>query len=101
MTPAWYAVRNAADLPTPALLLHEERIGANLDAMLRIAGDPARLRPHVKTHKLPQLVARQVARGITRFKAATIAEADMTPGAGGIDILLAYQPVGPLIAGFL
>ncbi len=101
MTPAWYAVRNAADLPTPALLLHEERIGANLDAMLRIAGDPARLRPHVKTHKLPQLVARQVARGITRFKAATIAEADMTAGAGGIDILLAYQPVGPLIAGFL
>lgn len=101
MTPAWYAVGNASDIPSPALILHEERIGANLDTMLRIAGDPARLRPHVKTHKLPQLVARQVALGITRFKAATVDEADMTAAAGGRDILLAYQPVGPLIGEFI
>jgi D-serine deaminase-like pyridoxal phosphate-dependent protein len=36
--------------------------------------------------------------GITKFKAATIAEAEMTAAAGGADILLAYPVVGPTAA---
>jgi len=35
--------------------------------------------------------------GITKFKASTIAEVEMTAEAGGRDILLAIQPVGPQI----
>jgi D-serine deaminase-like pyridoxal phosphate-dependent protein len=35
---------------------------------------------------------------VTRFKCATIAEAEMTAQAGAPDVLLAYQPVGPNIA---
>jgi D-serine deaminase-like pyridoxal phosphate-dependent protein len=35
--------------------------------------------------------------GITRFKVATIAEAEMAAAAGAPDVLLAYQPVGPNI----
>jgi D-serine deaminase-like pyridoxal phosphate-dependent protein len=63
--------------------------------MLRLAGGPARLRPHIKTHKLPELVRRQLELGITKFKCATIAEAEMAATAGAVDLLLAYQPVGP------
>ena len=39
--------------------------------MLRIAGGPERLRPHIKTHKLPELVRRQVELGITKFNLET------------------------------
>src|SRR5579872_2715931 len=69
--------------------------------MVALAGDPARLRPHVKTHKLAQVTARQIAAGINKFKAATIAEAEMLGRAGAADILLAYQPVGPNVRRFL
>jgi len=66
--------------------------------MLRIAGGPGRLRPHLKTHKLPQCVALQVAAGIFKAKVATIAEAEMAAAEGVRDILLAMQPVGPQAA---
>ncbi len=39
--------------------------------------------------------------GITKFKTSTIAEAEMTASAGGKDILLAFQPVGPNIDRFI
>lgn len=95
VTLPWDALRNAGDLPSPALLIDEARMEANLAAMLRVAGDPARLRPHLKTHKLPQLVRRQAQLGITKAKVATVAEAEMAAAAGARDILLALQPVGP------
>lgn len=86
---------NEADAPSPALLIFADRVEANLRAMLALVGDPSRLRPHIKTHKLPQIVARQVALGITKCKAATIAEAEMAARAGATDILIATQLVGP------
>jgi len=95
---AWFAIANADTLASPALLLYPERIEKNLQRMIAMAGGVERLRPHVKTHKLPQVVALKRAAGIRRFKASTIAEAEMTAAAGGEDILLAYQPVGPNIA---
>lgn len=93
----WFEVTNAAEIPSPALLLFRERIEANLAEMLHLAGGPARLRPHIKTHKLPELVRRQVELGITKFKCATIAEAEMAAENGAQDVLLAYQPVGPQV----
>lgn len=94
----WYVLDNAADLPSPTLVLQRDRIEANLRQMVAIAGDAARLWPHVKTHKLPELIAWQVALGIVRFKCATIAEAEMVAGVAGVRrILLAVQPVGPQI----
>lgn len=96
MTP-WYAVENIASVPSPTLLLYPDRIEQNLRQMIDWAGDVSRLRPHVKTHKLPQIVQMKLAAGITKFKASTIAECEMTAAAGGQDILLAYQPVGPNI----
>jgi D-serine deaminase-like pyridoxal phosphate-dependent protein len=95
MNDAWFSAQNEAEVPSPALLLVRERIEHNLRQMLAIAGGPERLRPHVKTHKLGPLVARQVELGITRFKCATIAEAEMTAASGASDVLLAVPPVGP------
>jgi len=91
----WYEIENAAEIPSPALLIYRDRVEANLREMLRIAGGPARLRPHIKTHKLPELVRRQTQLGIAKFKCATIAEAEMAAYNGAQDVLLAYQPVGP------
>lgn len=94
MTP-WLGITNADEIPSPALLLDDARMASNLASMLRIAGDPARLRPHLKTHKLPPLVRRQVEAGITKAKVATIAEAEMAAVYGVHDVLLSMQPVGP------
>jgi D-serine deaminase-like pyridoxal phosphate-dependent protein len=69
--------------------------------MIARVGDPARLRPHIKTHKLPQIVARQVELGVTKCKAATIAEAEMAARAGATDVILAAQMVGPNVARFI
>lgn len=91
----WFAPVNADDIPSPALLLHADRIEDNLARMIAMAGGPDRLCPHVKTHKIPQLVRRQIELGIRRFKCATIAEAEMAAQAGAPDVLLAQQPVGP------
>ena len=52
----------------------------------------AALRPHVKTHKTPQIVAMQVRRGITRCKCATIAEAEMSAAAAGSVVITASKP---------
>jgi D-serine deaminase-like pyridoxal phosphate-dependent protein len=91
----WFTVANIADVPSPSLLLYPDRAEENLRRMLSLAGGPARLRPHMKTHKMPALIKRQLGAGITKFKCATIAEAEMTASCGAPDVLLGYQPVGP------
>jgi D-serine deaminase-like pyridoxal phosphate-dependent protein len=63
-----------------------------------MVGDPARLRPHVKTHKSPETTRLMLDAGIRSFKCATIAEAEMLALAGAEDVLLAYQPIGPKAA---
>lgn len=92
---AWHEIENAAEIPSPALLIYPDRIAENLRRMIAIAGGPERLRPHVKTHKMPEVIRLCLAHGIAKFKAATIAEAEMTAAAGGADVLLAYPVVGP------
>ena len=92
----WFHVAQAREIASPALLLFRERIEHNLQHMLAIAGGPERLRPHVKTHKLAELVRWQIRLGITCFKAATIAECEMCALAGARDVLLAMPCVGPV-----
>ncbi|MEL6898883.1 MAG: alanine racemase, partial [Planctomycetota bacterium] len=71
----------------------------NINTSIRLAGPRgvAALRPHVKTHKLPQVLKMQMERGIRSFKCSTIAELRMVLEAGVDDVLLAYQPVGPAL----
>src|SRR5207253_3704947 len=92
----WYQLSNVEEVPSPALLVYPDRIEENIRRMLLLA-DVERLRPHMKTHKLPEVIQMHLNQGITRFKCATIAEAEMTALCGAPDVLLAYQPVGPNI----
>lgn len=95
------SLSNGAELSTPSLVIYPERVDANLRYMIEMAGGAARLRPHVKTHKMPKIIARKIAMGIQKFKCATIAEAEMVAAAGGADVLLASQLVGPEVGRFL
>jgi D-serine deaminase-like pyridoxal phosphate-dependent protein len=97
----WMRVSNEAQVPSPSLLIYPERVDENLRRMIAMVGDVSRLRPHIKTHKLAPIVARQVELGIRKCKAATIAEAEMAAQAGVPDVLLAVQLVGPNVARFL
>lgn len=95
----WAGVENLDDVASPGLLVYPDRVDHNLRRMLEIvAGDPARLRPHVKTHKMSTVIQRQRELGIVQVKCATIAEAELCAHAGAQDVLLAHQPVGPHIA---
>jgi D-threonine aldolase len=69
-----------------------------MDGMLAMAKSPDRLRPHCKTHKMAQVIKLWIQRGVTKHKAATIAECEMLANAGATDVLFAYNPVGPNIA---
>jgi D-serine deaminase-like pyridoxal phosphate-dependent protein len=94
----WYKLNNPELVISPSLLFYKERIESNILRMVNIAGTPDRLVPHVKTHKTAEIVKLQLDQGISKFKCATIAEAEMLAEAGAKWILLAYQMVGPNIS---
>ncbi|MFM7322595.1 MAG: D-TA family PLP-dependent enzyme [Armatimonadota bacterium] len=94
-------IANASDIPSPALIVFHERLVANLDRMVEIAGDVDRLRPHVKTSKMPEVVELLRRRGVDKVKCATIAEAEMCAGLGVPDVLLSYPVVGPNVVRLL
>lgn len=96
-TDSWYKLNQPGQTDSPALLVYPARIKHNINEMIRIAGSPERLVPHVKTHKISAIVKMQLKAGITRFKCATIAEAEMLGQAGAKEVLIAYQLHGPKI----
>jgi D-serine deaminase-like pyridoxal phosphate-dependent protein len=92
---SWYAIKDMDRLDTPALVVYPVAIKKNIGLAVEMAGGPDRLRPHVKTHKSPEVTRLMLEAGIHQFKCATIAEAEMLAICGAKDVLLAYQPVGP------
>lgn len=96
----WYCISNSQEVNSPALLVYPDRIEQNIVKMIRIAGGPDRIMPHVKTHKMAEIIMLMMKHGITGFKCATIAEAEMAATCGAGDVLLACQPVGPNIERF-
>ena len=101
MSERWWHIANVDEIPSPALLVYPDRAEENLRRLIAIAGGTSRLRPHMKTHKLPEIARMHVALGLTRVKCATIAEAEMLAAEGLSDVLLAYQPVGPAVGRLL
>ncbi|RMG27644.1 MAG: D-TA family PLP-dependent enzyme [Bacteroidetes bacterium] len=98
----WYQIANEAEVDSPALLVYPQRIRHNLERMIaQVGGDPARLMPHVKTHKMREVMRMQLEAGIRRFKCATIAELQMCLEAGASTVLMAYQLTGPKVGRFL
>ena len=95
-----YPIHHPEELLSPSLLIFAEGVRRNLDSMIEIAGSPDRLRPHVKTHKMPALIRLVESRGIRKHKVATIAEAEMVAASGGTDVLVGYPIIGPNLARF-
>jgi len=90
-----YVIRDTSAVFTPALVFYKDLIRQNIARAVEIAGGPARLRPHVKTHKTREIARMELDAGISKHKCATIAEAEMLAQAGAPDVLLAYNMVGP------
>lgn len=87
----WYELNNPDEIDSPALLIYKDRVASNIQTMINIASNVKRLVPHVKTHKMSEIVKMQLDAGISQFKCATIAEAEMLAEAGAKNILIAYQ----------
>lgn len=98
MEAEWFTIKNIDDVDSPALVIYPERVKANIDlAISMVNGNTNRLRPHVKTNKTIEATVLMLQAGISKFKCATIAEAEMLAMAGATDILLAYQPTMPKV----
>ena len=96
----WFELNSPEDVVSPGLVVFKDRIIHNINLMISATGDAQKLRPHVKTHKMEEIVTLQLAAGITKFKCATIAEAELLATSEAQDILLAMQPIGPNISRF-
>lgn len=97
----WYTLKDPSSIFTPAILVYPERIKENIRRMIALASDASRLRPHVKTHKMGEIVRFQVEQGITKFKCATLSELEMAAQNGGENILLSYPLLGPDIEKYI
>ncbi len=91
----WFEIAHSESLDTPALLVYPDRVKQNIQFLLEMAGDTAAVRPHVKTNKTLEVCQLLLDAGITKFKCATIAEAEMLGMANAPDVLLAHQPTLP------
>ena len=97
-----YHLKNEDQIISPQIIYYKDAIVKNTQRCIELAGgNVKRLWPHVKTHKTRELVEMQVSMGITRFKCATIAEAEITAESGAKDVLVSYALVGPNIQRFV
>jgi len=93
----WWQIDDIDSIDTPALVLYPDRVKHNAKALVAMVQDASRLRPHAKTHKSREAARIILEAGVSKFKCATIAEAEMLAMAGAKDVLLAYQPIGPKV----
>lgn len=94
-------IQNLTHVDSPSLLILKEKVDSNIDKMIAIAGDVNRLMPHIKTNKMENVVRMMINKGIKKFKAATIAEAELAAMAGAENVLISHQLLGPKIDRFL
>jgi D-serine deaminase-like pyridoxal phosphate-dependent protein len=84
-----------AGLDTPCVLIDLDRVEANLKrAQAHADANGYRLRPHIKTHKLPAFAQRQVALGAAGITVQKLGEAEVMAYAGLEDIFLPYNILG-------
>lgn len=83
------------ELSTPALTVNLDILERNLDRMAsRCREQGVGLRPHIKTHKTPEVARMQLERGAVGLAVAKVGEAEVMAGAGLDNILVAYPVFG-------
>jgi len=84
-----------SDLDTPAVLIDVDVMERNLQSMSNYcAAHGLKLRPHTKTHKIPELALLQLRRGASGITVAKLGEAGVMADNGVNDILIVYPLLG-------
>ena len=86
---------NIFELDTPCLVIDIDILKKNIKRM----GDYCKnaninLRPHIKTHKIPEIAKMQIESGAVGITSAKVSEAEVMSDAGITDILIAYPVFG-------
>lgn len=96
-----YSFNEEVNIPSPALIYYRDIIIQNIAKTIKAAKGAKHLWPHVKTHKMIDVLRLQMDAGIHRFKCATIAEVEMAASCKASNVLLAYPLIGPNISRFI
>ena len=85
------------EIDTPDVMIDRDVLERNVERMAAaVRAKGLRLRPHAKTHKLPEIAALQRAAGAAGLTVATIGEAEVFAAHGAEDLFIAYPLwVGP------
>lgn len=80
---------------TPCIVIDMEKVERNLKRMADICSAAGcHLRPHVKTHKIPELAKLQIQYGAVGITVAKLSEAEVMASYGIDDIFMAYPLIG-------
>lgn len=81
-------------METPRLVIDGVKMRDNIESMAALAGEcGVRLRPHVKTHKIPGIAIEQLEAGAAGITVAKVSEAEVMAEGGVEDIFIAYPLV--------
>ncbi|MDQ4491304.1 D-TA family PLP-dependent enzyme [Sinomonas sp. ASV486] len=85
------------EIDTPEIMVDREILARNIARMAEgVAAKGLALRPHAKTHKIPEIAELQLAAGAVGLTVATIGEAELFADRGVTDLFVAYPLwVGP------
>jgi len=84
------------ELETPIPVIDLDRVEHNLAKMQAYCDSyDLRLRPHIKTHKMPAFACRQMELGACGITCQKLGEAEVMVDAGLDDILISYPLIGP------
>ncbi len=82
-------------LETPCLVIDAEQVQKNIRKMQEAADQAGcRLRPHIKTHKMPLFAEMQMGAGASGITCAKVSEAEVMAEGGMQDIFIAYPMIG-------
>jgi len=83
------------ELDTPALLLDLDILENNIKKMADFfRNKPAKMRPHIKTHKTPIIAHKQIAAGAEGIACQKLSEAEVMVESGINDVFITNQVVG-------
>ncbi len=83
------------DLDTPAVLIDLNKLEQNIQRMSAFAkAQRVNLRPHIKTHKIPQIAHLQLRAGAVGITCQKLGEAEVMAANGMDDILITYMIIG-------
>ncbi|MFN8564394.1 MAG: alanine racemase [Anaerolineae bacterium] len=86
---------NIDQLETPSVLIDLDRMERNIAQMqARCDAAGVALRPHIKTHKIPEIARMQLDAGAVGIACQKVGEAEIFAGAGFNDILIPYNILG-------